>query len=48
MRHLFARPETHRHPRKQSYPTEAEIAWTFIQVLAALASIASFCFVLLS
>ena len=48
MRHLFARPETQRYPRKQSHPPPAEIAWTFIQVLAALASIGSFCAVLLS
>jgi hypothetical protein len=47
MRHLFARPETQQYPRKQSAPTPAEIAWWVIQVLAALASIGSFCAVLL-
>jgi len=47
MRHLFARPETQRYSRKQPDPTPAEIAWTVIQVLAALASIGSFCAVLL-
>ncbi len=43
MRHLFAPPEDRRHPGRQTYPTEATIAWTVIQVLAALASIACFC-----
>ena len=42
MRDLFARP-ARRHPVKQFYPTEADIAWAVIQVLAALASIACFC-----
>ena len=43
MRHLFARPDARRHPEKQSYPSEADIAWSVVQVLAALASIIGVC-----
>jgi hypothetical protein len=48
MRHLFARPEARRHPGKQPHLTQADIAWTMIQVLAALASIVSFLLVFLT